>query len=48
MNTRLGVADFYLMQENIKEQTDRDRPSQPGTIHFLIGKFFYFVIRFLY
>ena len=24
------------------------RPSQPGTIHFLIGKFSYFVIRFLY
>ena len=23
------------------------RPSQPGTIHFLIGKFSYFVIRFL-
>ena len=23
-------------------------PSQPGTIHFLIGKFSYFVIRFLY
>ena len=23
-------------------------PSQPGTFHFLIGKFCYFVIRFLY
>ena len=25
-----------------------DWPSQPGTIHFLIGKFSFFVIRFLY
>ena len=26
----------------------RHRPSQPGTIHFLIGKFSYFGISFLY
>ena len=25
-----------------------DGPSQPGTIHFLIGKFPYFVIRFFF
>ena len=25
LNVRLGVADFYSMQENIKKQADRDR-----------------------
>ena len=39
--------DWYHLSKEFLLQCGRDRPSPPGTFHILIGKFSYFVIRFL-
>ena len=43
------MALKYIRQSMLKQASpSRLWQSQPGTIHFLIGKFSYFVITFLY
>ena len=43
---RKSLANSYLLI-TITIGLDMPGPSPPGTFHILIGKFFYFVIRFL-